>query len=188
MRASSIASVVLLALASGCSPEEPPVVVPPPEPPAPPDLPAPSQAAVDELLRETAPVPSDAPSQSVINSIRESTQVVEQRQSAVQPSAFEPARTLDRLTFQCDEEQTFAIRIRGNRLEVFPPGLTNSYFVLTEVPTDSGVRYTAADADFRMANDLATLQFGRERYADCVSSPAAAVWQQAPRRDLLPPR
>ena len=77
MRARSISSLVLLALTSGCSPDEPPVAVAPPEEAAPPDLPAPSQATLDELLRETVPVRSDAPSQSVINSIRESTQVVD---------------------------------------------------------------------------------------------------------------
>ena len=188
MRASSISSLMLLALTSGCSPDEPPVAVAPPEEAAPPDLPAPSQATLDELLRETEPVRSDAPSQSVINPIRERTQVVEQRQVAVAPSPFEPARTLDRLTFQCADEQTFAIRIRGNRIEVFPPGYTMGYLVLTEVPSDSGVRYTADDAEFRLQHDIATLRFGRDRYVDCVSNPAAAVWQQPPRRDLLPPR
>lgn len=186
MRATSSSAVLLLVLASGCSRDEEPVaVVPPPEPPpiAPVDVPAPGpfRVAVEELREVTPPTGS-----SNINSIRERTQVVEQRQIAVAQSPSGPARTLDRLMFQCAEEKTFAIRIRGNRLEVFPPGLTNSYLVLTEVPSDSGVHYTAVDADFRMANDLATLQFAGERYADCVSSPAAAVWQEPPRRDVLP--
>jgi hypothetical protein len=41
------------------------------------------------------------------------------------------------------------------------------------------VRFTAPNADFRAVGDLATLQIGAERYADCVSNPAAAVWDTA---------
>jgi hypothetical protein len=33
----------------------------------------------------------------------------------------------------------------------------------------------------RMKDDLATLQVGGDRYVDCVSNPAAAVWQEPPR-------
>jgi hypothetical protein len=35
-----------------------------------------------------------------------------------------------------------------------------------------------------MNGDLATLQVGRDRYVDCVSNPAAAVWQEPPRRGI----
>jgi hypothetical protein len=118
MRAnSSVASlvvVVVLALASGCTPaEDPSVVVPPPEP--------------------------------------------------------------------CTDDVTFAMRVVGSRLEVFPPGHANGFIVLTLASSDDGVHYTAPDADFRAKGDLATLRIARQIYVDCVSSPAAAVWQGLPR-------
>jgi membrane-bound inhibitor of C-type lysozyme len=188
MRATSIPVVLLLALASGCSRDEEPVAVAsPPEPPpiAPLDVPAPapgpSPATLEELVEPTRETPTAGPAN--INSIRERAAVTQQ---SAPPSNFEPRRTLDRLTFQCADEKTFAIRVRGSRLELFPPGYTINYLVLTEVSSDSGVHYTANDADFRLENDIATLSFGRDRYVDCVSSPAAAVWQAPPRRDLLP--
>jgi len=51
-----------------------------------------------------------------------------------------------------------------------------SYVVLSRVPGETQVHYTAPNADFRAAGDLATLRVGRERYVDCVSNPGAAAW------------
>lgn len=87
-----------------------------------------------------------------------------------------PTKVMRRLVYQCSDEVTFAVRIAGNRLEVFPPGVDRSYVALTRMPTEVGVRYTAPNADFRGHDDLATLQIGRDRYVDCVSNPAAEVW------------
>jgi hypothetical protein len=87
-----------------------------------------------------------------------------------------PTPALLRLVYQCSDEVTFAVRTFGDRLEVVPPGVANSYVVLTRMPVAFGVRFTAPNADFRATGDLATLQIGAERYVDCVSNPAAAVW------------
>jgi hypothetical protein len=54
----------------------------------------------------------------------------------------------------------------------------NGFLALGQVASESGaLHYRAGDVDLRIENDLATLQIGRERYVDCVSNPAAAVWQ-----------
>lgn len=83
---------------------------------------------------------------------------------------------LRRLVYQCSDDVTFAVRTAAERLEVFPPGITQSYVILIRVPSESEVRYTAPNADFRANGDLATLQIGRDRYVDCVSNPGADAW------------
>jgi hypothetical protein len=192
MRANSSCSslvVVVLALVGGCSPaQDPPVVVALPEPPvpAPSPAPAPSQATLAELLHEVRnvqPVSNAGPAQGVLNEVRESTRVSSQTGPRATDD-FVPPTPPRRLFFQCDDNVTFAVQTAGSRLEVFPPGHSTGYIALVQVPSDSGVHYTAANADFRMSGDLATLQVGRDRYVDCVSNPAAAVWQEPPRRGI----
>ena len=89
--------------------------------------------------------------------------------------------TMTRLVYQCSDEVTFAVRTAGNTIEVFPPGFTLGYIVLYRQPADLGVRYTREHAEFRGSGELATLIIGNERYVDCVSNPAAAVWATVPR-------
>ncbi len=79
------------------------------------------------------------------------------------------------------------MRSAGAWLQVFPPGHSHGYIVLTPEPSASGLYYTTSGAELRMNGDLATLQVGRDRYVDCVSNPAAAVWED-PRRGGTPPR
>ncbi len=186
MRAnSSIPSliVVVLILVGGCRPpEDETVVLAPPEPSEPrpaPDL----EPTLDELLEPvqnvrpgvadtTQPVPTQSgPVQGVINGIRE-------RSPVDQPIA---ARTVDRLIYQCTDDITFAIRVMGTRLQAFPPGYSNGFIVLERAAAEEGVRYVGHDADFRAEGDLATLRVGGARYVDCVSNPAAAVWQEPQR-------
>ena len=88
---------------------------------------------------------------------------------------------MTRLVYQCSDEVTFAVRTAGDRIEVFPPGFTLGYIVLYRQPTDTGVLYTRQYAEFRADGELATLNLGDERYVDCVSNPAAAVWETVPR-------
>jgi hypothetical protein len=89
---------------------------------------------------------------------------------------------MTRLVYQCSDDVTFAVRTAGDRIEVYPPGFTLGYIVLYRQPADSGVRYTREHAEFRADNELATLILGgNERYVDCVSNPAAAVWATVPR-------
>jgi hypothetical protein len=188
MRANSSRSgliVVMLAVVSGCSPAvDTPVVVAPPETPAPAPEPAPALSQLDELLHEVEnvrPASNTGPAQGVLNEVRESTRAPSQG-AARAPDEFVPPTPPRRLFFQCDDNVTFAVQTAGSRLEVFPPGHSTGYIALTEVRSDTGVHYTAPDADFRMNGDLATLQVGRDRYFACVSNPAAAVWQEPPRR------
>jgi hypothetical protein len=89
---------------------------------------------------------------------------------------------MTRLVYQCSDDVTFAVRTAGDRIEVYPPGFTLGYIVLYRQPADSGVRYTREHAEFRADDELATLILGgNERYVDCVSNPAAAVWATVPR-------
>jgi hypothetical protein len=168
--------VVLLAAMSGCSADDAgpkPAAAPelptserapvaPTEPaPQPPLGPAPSQAELNELLRQ-------------VESVRAGTQDAQSLDDLVP----QPPR---RLVFQCTDDVTFAVRMLGARLEVYPPGISRSFIVLSRQPTDSGLLYTARDALFRSDDDLATLEVGRERWVDCVSNPAATVWEEPPR-------
>ncbi len=180
---SSLSLVVVLALVGGCSPaEDPPVVDAPPEPPVLDPAPAPTQATVDDLLRGVQPV-RVGPTQGPTNGQSESAQ-----SGAPFPgSSALPAPRVRRLPFQCTDEVSFAVRSAGSRLEVFPPGHSHGYIVLTQQPSDSGLYYTALGAELRMNGDLATLQVGRDRYVDCVSNPAAAVWED-PLRGGTPTR
>lgn len=180
----------MLALLAGCSaPEDPPIAVTPPEP-------AP-EASVDELLRRVENVaPGAAQSQAQLNDTRERTQSGEAVNELRETTRSDPpirdvaappepvaARTVSRLIYQCTGEVTFAVRIVGDHLEAYPPGHSNGYVILERVPSDDGVHFAARGASFRAKDDLATLEVGRDRYVDCVSNPAAAVWQTPPRRD-----
>ena len=179
--------MVVLTLIGGCSPaEDPPVVVAPPEPPVPDPAPAPTQATVDDLLREAQPV-RVGPIQDPTNEPSESTQSGGpfQGNSASLADVLPPP--MRRLPFQCTDDVSFAVRSVGSRLEVFPPGHSYGFIVLTQQPSDSGLYYTALGAELRMNGDLATLEVGRDRYVDCVSNPAAAVWED-PLRGGTPPR
>jgi membrane-bound inhibitor of C-type lysozyme len=168
MRASLLA-VVVFALVSGCSPDEPDVVVVVPEPPAPAPEFEPG-ARVDQLnpIREGPGEPAFGPgagAQVVLNGIRERT-------------PGQVPQIPRRLVFECTDGVMFAVRTVDNGLELYPPGTPAAGFLaLTQVPTASGVHYRAGDVDFRSKDDLATLEMGRERYVDCVANPAAATWQ-----------
>ena len=159
--------VVVLMLASGCAPDEEAAAVVAPEPAPPEPTTNPARVPVLEPPRDVGP----APSQRRLVSIGRDSVATEAEDIGDVPTA-----ALRRLVYQCSDEVTFAVRTFGDRLEVVPPGVANSYVVLTRMPVESGVRFTAPHADFRANGDLATLQIGAERYVDCVSNPAAAVW------------
>jgi hypothetical protein len=174
--------VVVLILASGCKPAaDATAVVAPPGPPAPaPDpTPAPSQATLDELLNQVENVRS-GPSQAVVNGIRE-RETDGPRDERSESRAAIRSPTVISLVFQCTDDVTFAVRGDGSFLRVFPPGHSNGFIVLRQQPSNDGLYYRARGAELRMKDDLATLQVGGDRYVDCVSNPAAAVWQEPPR-------
>ena len=155
--------VVALVLASGCSPDDGPLarVAPEPGPPEPTTIPAP----VPDPPRAPRPAPFLDPF------VRDVVRVADDADIGDVATPI-----LRRLVYQCSDDVTFAVRTRADRLEVFPPGISKSYVVLNRVPSESQVRYTAPNADFRANGDLATLQVGRDRYVDCVSNPGADAW------------
>jgi membrane-bound inhibitor of C-type lysozyme len=165
-RSSSLLVVVLL-LASGCSRDDEAAVGVPSEPAPPEPITNPAPLPVLEPPRDVGPAPTRG-------------RLVHIGASAFAAEAGDigdvPTPALRRLVYQCSDEVTFAVRTFEDRLEVVPPGVANSYVVLTRMPVDSGARFAAPNADFRANGDLATLQIGSERYVDCVSNPAAAVW------------
>ena len=185
--------VVVLAMLAGCKPAEDSVDVMAPatlEPaePAPELAPPQVQAELEELLHQVEQVrsapserpPTDNPSQP-INEVRERTQP-EGPTQAVAPLGLRPPPP-QKLYFQCADDVTFAVRTAGGRLEVYPPGFPNNFVALLPQPSEPGTHYYTADrAEFRFDGELATLVLGRDRWADCVSNPAAAVWQEPPRR------
>jgi hypothetical protein len=172
----SIASSSLAALAlafAACSRDEEPLAEVAPEPAAPSFTTGP---AVDPPLEPAVePPPERSPFQSgdrvVVlynNGMREV--------AGADDIGDVATPVLRRLVYQCSDDVTFAVRTAGDRLEVFPPGVSKSYIVFMRAPSDSGVRYTAPNAEFRRNGDLATLRIGSERYVDCVSNPAAETW------------
>jgi hypothetical protein len=188
MRAnSSLSGLVVVVLAVvGCSPADPPVVLAPPEPTTPEPVLAPTQVTVDELLREAQPV-RIGQSQIPIDDIPELSESSSPFQVSNELAANTLSPRVHRLVFQCTDDVSFAVRSAGGRLEVYPPGHSHGYIVLTQQPSDSGLYYTASGAELRMNDDLATLQVGRDRHVDCVSNPAASVWED-PLRGGTPSR
>ena len=175
--------VLALALLNACSPAEAPSAVAPfPEQPAPEPQPAPSQAPPEDLLRRVEPIRAGETPFREEPSVRNELGEPNNESSA---NGLSPP--LRRLFFQCTDDVSFAVRGAGAWLQVFPPGHSHGYIVLTAEPSASGLYYTTSGAELRMNGDLATLQVGRDRYVDCVSNPAAAVWDD-PRRGGTPPR
>jgi len=159
---SSSLALVVAALLSGCSAADPPQDVIERDPVVPAPVPAPNpprEPSSADVLREVEQVRSSA------NPERPLDEVIPQ-----------PVR---RLYFQCTDKVSFAVRMDGSRLDVYPPGFTLGYIILAQQPTDSGLLYTRRGAEFRTnANaQLATLTLGDDRYVDCVSNPAGAVWE-----------
>ena len=156
--------VAALVLASGCLRSEEPVVLETPEPPS----------VGPTTIPEPIPDPVlDPPRQRLVVS---AGRVLRASSTDDEDIGDIPTAVLRRLVYQCSDEVTFAVRIAGNRIQVYPPGIDKSYVSMTRMPTEVGVRYTALNADFRGDGDLATLQIGTDRYVDCVSNPAAEVW------------
>jgi hypothetical protein len=160
---SSRLAVAAFVVASGCTPDEAAFVAPEPAP-QPTTNPVP-EPALDPPRQSRPPVSGE---------LLRAVEVVGGRDN--DDIGAVPTPVLRRLIYQCSDEVTFAVRIAGDRLEVIPPGVAQSYVVLTRMSVDSGVRFTAPNADFRAKDDLATLQIGRDRYVDCVSNPGAAFW------------
>lgn len=168
--------VVMLAVTSGCSPD-----AAGPKTAAVPELPIPEQAPVSPTAPAPGPPLGPAPSQADLNELLRQVENVRTSTQDAQSLDDLVPRPPRRLVYQCTDDVTFAVRMIGARLEVYPPGISRSFIVLSQQPTDSGLLYTARDALFRSGDDLATLEVGRERWVDCVSNPAATVWEEPPR-------
>ena len=161
--------VVVLALVSGCSPDEPDVVV----------VGARTPRARARVAPGTSGAGPGAGGESAL--WRAVSQPRPKRQSS--PNSRRP---------RSDSSSTAPTASRSpcaclaTLLVLYPPGYPpNGSLTLPQVPSASGVHYRAADIDFRSKDDVATLEMGRERHVDCVANPAAAVWQETlpPQRD-----
>jgi membrane-bound inhibitor of C-type lysozyme len=167
--------VVVLALISACSRDEPPALaVAPPSPP--PTLPP--------TLEQPSPSPEPRASLEALNEIRGPSN---ERVARTEYSLADVVpQTPRRLVFDCSDGVSFAVRMNNDRLALYAPGLPpNGYLTLMRVQSASGVHYRVGDTDFRSDGDLATLEIGHERYVDCVANPAAAVWQELERPDTV---
>ena len=159
--------VVAVVFATGCTSDEPAVLAAPE-----PTTRGPSSTPIPEPDRPRAPT-------VVRSGQRVGPSNASEREAVDIGDVATPIMT--RLVYQCSDEVTFAVRTAGDRIEVFPPGFTLGYIVLYRQPTDTGVLYTREHAEFRADGELATLNLADERYVDCVSNPAAAVWATVPR-------
>jgi membrane-bound inhibitor of C-type lysozyme len=149
---------VMLALMSGCSPDEPEVVAVEPEPPAPePELaPEPRVEAGPNQVVINAVRPTQGASQTELSGV-----AVDRAARSGPPPAVIP-QIPRRLVFECTDGVMFAVRILDNRLHLYPPRMPAAGFLaLPQVPSASGVHYRAGDVDFRSKGDLATLEMGR---------------------------
>jgi hypothetical protein len=173
---------LLLALLGACTPaDESTTELAPPTRSEPP-VPAPLPVNPEELVRTVENVrsgPDSGPPQSALNQARARTP---QTAAETQDAAFTALRQPQvRRFFQCAGDVTFAVRSSGARLEVWPPGYPTGYIALIAQPSETGAYYAAEGAEFRLNGELATLVLGRDRWVDCVSNPAAAVWQEPAR-------
>src|SRR5688572_14663141 len=139
--ASSSLPVLALALVA-CSRDEAPIAAVVPGPVAPSST---TELAPDPPLERVEPPLELSPSQSRGRFVIYSNGVKVEGADDVGDVATPVMR---RLVFQCSDAVTFAVRARGDELQVFPPGLTNSYIVFTSAPSASGARYTAPNAEF----------------------------------------
>ena len=175
--------VVVLALVSGCSPDEPDVVAVVPEPPAPAPEFEPG-APVDQLnpVREGPAGPAFGPGvQVALNGISARSATSGQSLSEELP------QTPLRLVFECTDGVTFAVRMLRNGLVLYPPGYPPNGSLTSRRCRAPPVCTTEPATSISSARAIvATLEMGRERYVDCVANPAAAVWQETLPRITTP--
>jgi len=162
---SSSLVVVALALVAGCKTGDAPQSASRPEP--------------SRIARLTGPVPDlpPRPRPDLPRELPDDSGGAESVRAGPSLDDLVP-QAVQGLVFQCTDRVTFAVRMQGrDKLEVYPPGFTLGFIVLTQQPTHSGVLYTRRGAEFRSNGEIGSLNLGSdERYVDCVSNPAATLW------------
>jgi putative lipoprotein len=99
---------------------------------------------------------------------------------ATAAAAPEAGRTF---VYDCDGEVSFTLRTGPGEVALWAPdSLGGAYQVLSLVRSASGARYQESDTVFWSSGDLATFEFGGQRYADCRSNPRKVPWADAARR------
>jgi putative lipoprotein len=107
----------------------------------------------------------------------ELTFVREPQQAAAAP---EVGRTF---VYDCDGDVSFTVRTGPGEVALWAPAsLGGAYQVLSLARAASGARYEEGDTVYWNRGDLATFEFGRQRYVDCRSNPSKVPWADAARR------
>jgi putative lipoprotein len=85
--------------------------------------------------------------------------------------------------YDCDGGVSFTVRTGPGEVALWAPAsLGGTYRVLSLTPAASGARYQEGDTVFWSRGELATFEFGGQRYVDCRSSPSKVPWADAARR------
>lgn len=96
------------------------------------------------------------------------------------PVAEEVARTF---VFDCNPDVSFTVRFGPGEMALWAPqSLGGTYQVLSLARSASGARYVEGDTVFWNKGDLATIEFGGQRFVDCRSNPSQVPWADAKRR------
>jgi heat shock protein HslJ/uncharacterized membrane protein len=102
------------------------------------------------------------------------------RDAPQEGAAPEVGRTF---VYDCDGDLSFTVRTGPGEIALWAPSvLGGAYRVLSMTPAASGARYAEGDTVFSSVGDVATIELGRRRYADCRSNPSKVPWADAARR------
>jgi putative lipoprotein len=85
--------------------------------------------------------------------------------------------------YDCDGDVSFTVRTGADEIALWAPAsLGGIYLVLSRVRAASGAQYREGDTVFWSKGDLATIEFGGQRFVDCRSNPSKVPWADAKRR------
>jgi putative lipoprotein len=100
-----------------------------------------------------------------------------------QPTAAAAPEVGRTFVFDCDGDLSFTMRTGPGEIALWAPAsLGGAYHVLSLSRAASGARYEEGDTVFWNKGDLATIEFGGQRYVDCRSNPSKVPWADAARR------
>ena len=78
--------------------------------------------------------------------------------------------------FECDDTYSFVARQENKSIWLFLPYETVN---LSQVPTDSGFKYSDGRIAFWLNNDKAILESDKRAYGNCPNNRARAIWEHA---------
>jgi uncharacterized membrane protein/membrane-bound inhibitor of C-type lysozyme len=143
----------------------------------------PQPSLADEYLRALASATSYLVSgQDLRLSYNTSGELRFVRTAAQAAAVPEVGRTF---VFDCDGDVSFTVRSGPGEVALWAPAsLGGAYQVLSQTPAASGARYQEGDTVYWNRGELATFEFGGQRYVDCRSNPSKVPWADAARRGV----